>query len=805
MSAAGDETAADSGSNPEADRSITRFVPEFVRRSYRTKFVITILVVVLVISLVGAIGYVDAERTVESDAEQQLTATVDMHADSIDEWTISMAAHTRSVSSGAALAGSDAETAEAYAIQEQAKLPVDVRDVHVVDTNDERVLASTNGELRGVSVDSVDEPWAEIEPGVDLTAANDVWHSPTAYADDTVDDQVISFASPVENDEARIAVVVGTIEYRVDGLRQLHDDQETMIVDTDGKTVLASDELESDPDEEIVADLGATRDGTGFERDDAVVTAYAAMGDNEWVAVTTVPAEQAFAASNAVGWTLLSVIGTGLIVLLAGGVVLARQTVTPLEDLRNRARRMEEGDRSVDLETDRIDEVGRLYRAFDEMRTSLNEQITAAEAAKTEAETAQREAEEAQSDAETAREEAEAERERIASMMGELERVAGQYSETMQDAANGDLTVRATVDTDNEQMREIGEEFNAMLDELEDAIGGLKQFATDVAAASEQVTASSEEVKAASEQVSESVQEISDVADRQSDRLDTIQTEMSDLSASTEEIASTASEVAQVAERTVDASERGGEAAQDAIGEMNEVEAEAERAVETIRSLEAEVERIDELVDAIADVADQTSLLALNASIEAAAAGEEGDGFAVVADEVKSLSSDAKEAATEIEARIETIRGRTDKSVAVVEATSDKVREGTEAVEPAVEALEEIGEYAEETNVGVQEISAATNDQAGSAEEVVTAVDEIATSSEESAAEAGNVSAAAEEQTASLTEVTESVSGLADQAAFLSDRLEQFETERESELGGTSSGVETQRRSIDTLEKRSDD
>ncbi|SFB69989.1 methyl-accepting chemotaxis protein [Halobiforma haloterrestris] len=760
---------------------VRRLVPDFVRRSYRAKFVITILAVLIVISLVGGIGYVEAERTVETDAEQQLTATVDMHADSIDEWMISMESHTRSLSSNPALAGTDAETAEAHVVQEQAKLPVDVRAVHVVDTNDGQVLTSTNGELRGASVASLDEPWTEIEPGVDLTAANDVWHSPTAYADETVEDQVISFASPVEGDEARIAVVVGTIEYRVDGLRQLHDDQETMIVDTDGETVLASDDLRGEIDRDVVADLGNTRDGTAFERDDDsdVVAAYAATGNDDWVAVTTVPAEQAFAASNAVGWTLLSVIGTGLVALLAAGFVLARQTVTPLEDLRNRARRMEEGDRNVDLDSDRIDEVGRLYRAFDEMRSSLDAQITAAEEAKEEAETSQREAEQAQAEAETAREEAEAERERIASVMDELQRVADQYGDTMRAAADGDLTVRATVDTDNEQMREIGEEFNAMLGELEDAVGEVKRFATDVAAASEQVTASSEEVKTASEQVSESVQEISDVAERQSERLGTIQTEMSGLSASTEEIASTASEVARVAERTVDSSERGRGAAQDAIDEMSDVEAEAERAVEAIRSLETEVERIDELVEAISDVADQTSLLALNASIEAAGAGNEGDGFAVVANEVKSLSADAKEAAAEIEERIETIRERTDESVDVVEATSESVREGTEAVEPAVEALEEITTYAEETSDGVQEISAATDDQADSAEEVVTAVDDVAASSEESAAEAGNVSAAAEEQTASLTEVSESVGGLADQAAALSDRLERFETDRE--------------------------
>jgi methyl-accepting chemotaxis protein len=751
---------------------VSQVVPAFIRRSYRAKFVLTILAVIVVISAVGAVGYFNAEQTVEDDAEQQLTAMADMHADSINEWTVSMESHTRSLSASPELAGTDKETTESHLIQAQAKLPVDVRAIHVVDTNDGRILTSTNGELRGESTDAVDEPWTDITPGVDLTSANDVWNSPTAYSDDTLDDQVMAFASPVEGDEARVAVIIGTIEYRVEGLRKLHEDQETLIVNTDEQTVLGSDEFDGNVDAATVEELGTTRDGATFERDGDTVTAYAAMPNNDWVAVTRAPTSQAYAASNAVGVTLLSVIGTGLVALLVGGFVLARQTVTPLRDLRDKAERMEEGDRSIMLDTSRIDEIGRLYRAFDEMRTSLDAQITAAEEAK-------EDAEQAQDEAEAAKEEAEAERERATAMAEELRRVADQYGDTMQEAANGNLTVRATVDTDNDQMRKIGEEFNTMLAELEEAVAEVKQFATEVSSTSEQVTSSSKEVKRASQQVSESIQEISESTERQSERLDETQTEMSNLSGSTEEIASTASEVADVAERTVESSEHGQEAAQNAITEMNEVQGEAEQAVETIRSLETEVERIDELVDAISDVAEQTNMLALNASIEATRAGEgsNSDGFNTVAQEIKALSADAKEAATEIEERIETIRTQTDRSVEVVETTRDSVRQGAEAVEPAVDSLEEIMTYAEETNNGVQEISQATDEQATSAEEVVAAVDEVAVSSEQSAAEAENVSAAAEEQTSSLTEVTASVSQLSQQAAKLSDQLERFETE----------------------------
>ncbi|MFC7057212.1 hypothetical protein [Halovenus salina] len=173
----------------------TRFVPAFIRRSYRAKFILTILAVVVVISAVGAAGYFNAQQTVQDDAEQQLTATVEMHADSINQWTISMESHTRSLSSAPELAGTGQERAEAHVIQEQAKLPVDVRAIHIVDTNEDQVLTSTNAEIRGESLDSIGEPWTEINLGIDLTSANDVWNSPTAYSDQTLDDQVMSFAA----------------------------------------------------------------------------------------------------------------------------------------------------------------------------------------------------------------------------------------------------------------------------------------------------------------------------------------------------------------------------------------------------------------------------------------------------------------------------------------------------------------------------------------------------------------------------------------------------------------------------------
>ncbi|NUB89632.1 HAMP domain-containing protein [Haloterrigena sp. SYSU A121-1] len=738
--------------------SLSSLVPSFVRRRYLVKFVVSILAVVLVIGAVGAVSYVDIDETVRADSNEQLESTAEMQADAISNWVETMRVQTRTASDSQILQAGDPQEVQGQLVEEQARMDVDVRAIHYVDTENDEIVTSTNAAYRGESFENLTEPWAADGFEEELGLEESVWHSREAYQSPTLDDQVMAFASPVTEREDRAVVIIGTLEYQVEQLHQENTSASTAILDSDGSAVFQADSASIDEgsidDEAMAAALGGRLTRI---QDDDVVRAYVPVGNTQWVAVTTVPNEQAYGVVSDVETNVIAMVLTSLVALGVVGVVLGRQTVVPLARLRDRTTEMERGNLDVDLETDRVDEIGRLYDGFDSMRNSLRDQIEAAE---------------------SAREEAEAARDETESINRHLEAKAEEFSDVMDDCADGDLTRRLDPESESQAMTDIAEAFNEMIADLEKTTADVKAFANEVAAASEQVTASSEEVRSASQQVSESVQEISDGTDRQNENLHSVNQEMSGLSTTTEEIAASSNNVADFAEQTAETGRLGREAAQEAIDGMHEIEAESTEAVEAIRELEAEMAQVDELVEFITEVARETNMLALNANIEASRGGDgEGSGFGAVATQVKELAADTKSTAEDIEQRLERIDEQTAETATEVQQTADRIAEHVDSVENAAEALDEIADYADRTNEGVQEISAATEEQAASTQEVVAMVSSATEISETTAAEAQRVAAAAEEQTSALSEVTESASSLTDQAAYLSETLDHFETD----------------------------
>ncbi|ERH12565.1 MAG: methyl-accepting chemotaxis protein [halophilic archaeon J07HB67] len=181
------------------------------------------------------------------------------------------------------------------------------------------------------------------------------------------------------------------------------------------------------------------------------------------------------------------------------------------------------------------------------------------------------------------------------------------------------------------------------------------------------------------------------------------------------------------------------------------------------------------MVELIADIAEQTNMLALNANIEAARADIDGDGFAVVADEVKQLATQAQTHADEIDEIVAGIDADTEATAHRLRDAETAVRDSADTVTEAREALETVVERTEATERGMSEIDRATDDQAASAEQVssmVAAVAELAGDTDELTRDAGE---AAREQNDAITGVTETAESLSERATRLDELLATFD------------------------------
>jgi len=395
------------------------------------------------------------------------------------------------------------------------------------------------------------------------------------------------------------------------------------------------------------------------------------------------------------------------------------------------------------------------------------------------------EVEEAKQLAENKQQEAARQKEEMTVLNNKLEATASEFQSAMVACADGDLTQRLDDSVDNDAMTSIARAFNDMIDDFEQTVLDIQSFADTVSSASADVADRSMEIKQTSTIVKQSVSDVATRAEEQDEQLQTVAGEVGDLSATVEEIASSSEEVAATASTAVNLGDTGREHANDATAEITAIKSQTNDVAEEITALNEQMDQIGEIADMIGDITEQTNILALNASIEAARADTNGDGFAIVANEVKGLAEEAADATDEIEQRIETAQAVTNETVASIEEMSGRVETGAETIDDTIGMFDDIAAAIEEAESGITEISNATDDQAASAEEIASMVDNVSKTSQSTARESTDVAEKTAAQVDSLDETTADVEELADMATELSEQVAVFTTTADHNVDNT--------------------
>ncbi len=270
-------------------------------------------------------------------------------------------------------------------------------------------------------------------------------------------------------------------------------------------------------------------------------------------------------------------------------------------------------------------------------------------------------------------------------------------------ARDSDLSLRIPV-TGTNGISDAGREFNKMLDKFRAIV--------------EQVSSSSAQLASASAQMSSVTEKTSQGVRSQRGEIDQVAAAMNEMSATVQEVARNAEQAAHAAQSADQSAKSGALVATEAMGGIDALVSEVERSASAIHELEAESESIGMVLDVIKGIAEQTNLLALNAAIEAARAGEQGRGFAVVADEVRTLASRTQKSTQEIHQMIERLQAGASNAVQVMEAARGKGKLGVEQVERAAESLAEIAGAVATINDMNNQIASAAEQQSSVAEEV---------------------------------------------------------------------------------------
>ncbi|MFT4414420.1 methyl-accepting chemotaxis protein [Fredinandcohnia humi] len=346
-------------------------------------------------------------------------------------------------------------------------------------------------------------------------------------------------------------------------------------------------------------------------------------------------------------------------------------------------------------------------------------------------------------------------------------------SNALEKAGNGDFTMEV-IDNTGDELTTLSNSYNTMRSNLREMINEVLQTSEQVASSSEELTAGAEQTGKATEEITGAIQQVATGAETSTENLEESTKSLEEVTTGIQQIAEHSSGVAEAGAKATDQAKQGGEFVKETVEQIQAIERSVNVSGDVIKLLEKRSNEIGEITEVITDIANQTNLLALNAAIEAARAGEHGKGFAVVADEVRKLAEQSQKSSTQIAELIKDIRVEMTKSNESISQVKDDVKLGLSIAGKTDASFSEIMASMEDMGTRIDEMAATSEQIAAGAQEVTATIHNITSIIRDASMHSQSVAASAEEQLASMEEITASANNLSIMAANLQEVVGKF-------------------------------